>query len=100
MPPKKKVERPATENISLGPQVREGATHPQAGPRTPAFADSSSQVKWSSASPVSSTRRRMKPGSTHGLVVLGSGQPIEVAILVLVWVAAAALLAFRYGRPR
>jgi len=24
MPPKKKVERPATENISLGPQVREG----------------------------------------------------------------------------
>ena len=25
MPPKKKVERPATENISLGPQVREGA---------------------------------------------------------------------------
>ena len=31
MPPKKKVERPATENISLGPQVREGAYdgHPQ-----------------------------------------------------------------------
>ena len=24
MPPKKKVERAATENISLGPQVREG----------------------------------------------------------------------------
>jgi hypothetical protein len=24
MPPKKKVERPAQENISLGPQVREG----------------------------------------------------------------------------
>lgn len=24
MPPKKKVERPAAENISLGPQVREG----------------------------------------------------------------------------
>ena len=24
MPPKKKVERGATENISLGPQVREG----------------------------------------------------------------------------
>jgi hypothetical protein len=36
MPPKKKVERPATENISLGPQVREGAhdCHPQ-----PALAD-------------------------------------------------------------
>jgi hypothetical protein len=31
MPPKKKVERPATENISLGPQVREGThdCHPQ-----------------------------------------------------------------------
>ena len=28
MPPKKKVERAATENISLGPQVREGAHHP------------------------------------------------------------------------
>lgn len=26
MPPKKKVERAATENISLGPQVREGKT--------------------------------------------------------------------------
>lgn len=24
MPPKKAVQRPATENISLGPQVREG----------------------------------------------------------------------------
>ena len=24
MPPKKKVERAATENVSLGPQVREG----------------------------------------------------------------------------
>lgn len=28
MPPKKKVERAATENISLGPQVREGAYLP------------------------------------------------------------------------
>lgn len=27
MPPKKKVERPAQENISLGPQVREGRSH-------------------------------------------------------------------------
>ena len=27
MPPKKKVERAATENISLGPQVREGQYH-------------------------------------------------------------------------
>jgi hypothetical protein len=27
MPPKKKVERPAQENISLGPQVREGQFH-------------------------------------------------------------------------
>lgn len=27
MPPKKKVERAATENISLGPQVREGGLH-------------------------------------------------------------------------
>ena len=28
MPPKKKVERAATENISLGPQVREGKQIP------------------------------------------------------------------------
>jgi small subunit ribosomal protein S14e len=28
MPPKKKVERAATENISLGPQVREGKSSP------------------------------------------------------------------------
>ena len=28
MPPKKKVERAATENISLGPQVREGLSFP------------------------------------------------------------------------
>lgn len=28
MPPKKKVERAATENISLGPQVREGLSYP------------------------------------------------------------------------
>lgn len=28
MPPKKKVERAATENISLGPQVREGQYSP------------------------------------------------------------------------
>lgn len=28
MPPKKKVERAATENISLGPQVREGQRTP------------------------------------------------------------------------
>ena len=28
MPPKKKVERAATENISLGPQVREGQRAP------------------------------------------------------------------------
>ena len=27
MAPKKKVERAATENISLGPQVREGQLH-------------------------------------------------------------------------
>ena len=27
MPPKKKVERAATENISLGPQVREGSCY-------------------------------------------------------------------------
>jgi hypothetical protein len=52
MPPKKKVERPATENISLGPQVREGA-HVQK-PSKFALANSFSQVKWCLASLVSS----------------------------------------------
>jgi hypothetical protein len=34
------------------------------------------------------------------VLVLGSGQPVEVAIVVLVWVGAAVLLAVRYGRTR
>lgn len=40
MPPKKKVERAATENISLGPQVRDGQyslTLPQPQPRKSQF---------------------------------------------------------------
>jgi phospholipid/cholesterol/gamma-HCH transport system ATP-binding protein len=37
---------------------------------------------------------------TGVVLALGSVQPIEVAVLVLVWVAAAALLAVRYGRRR
>ena len=52
MPPKKKVERAATENISLGPQVREGKSD-----TCPSFLDANKpilQANLSLVSPVSS----------------------------------------------
>ena len=49
MPPKKKVERAATENISLGPQVREGQ-HAPLQPFSRVLLTTSLQVNSSSAS--------------------------------------------------
>ncbi len=57
MPPKKKVERAATENISLGPQVREGQSPMTLVPAAQKLYNSkppTSQVNSSSASPASS----------------------------------------------
>ena len=57
MPPKKKVERAATENISLGPQVREGefapAEFPKWGGRRVHTNSTRKQVNSSLASPAS-----------------------------------------------
>jgi len=67
MPPKKKVERAATENISLGPQVREGKSSPPNNPIQPApqLIPSSSQVSSFLASPayspLSTTHSSMSP---------------------------------------
>ena len=67
MPPKKKVERAATENISLGPQVREGK------PDTcPSFLDAKRPILQANLSlvlPVSS-RPSMIPSSVSTLLDL------------------------------
>ena len=67
MPPKKKVERAATENISLGPQVREGKLD-----TCPSFLDAKKlvlQANLSLVSPVSS-HPSMIPLSVSALLEL------------------------------
>lgn len=62
MPPKKKVERAATENISLGPQVRDGQSpHPKPHPENPSFVWEHSKTLTHGPSPIQVNSSSVSP---------------------------------------